>query len=61
MDENGRDGVKVAMITIRIKWNDISCGKDFYVEALQAEIDPYLKWSMGGIWGWRKKGHSRYG
>ena len=41
--------------TIWIQWNDISCGKDFHVEALKAEIDPYL----GGTQGWRKRGHSK--
>ena len=33
-------------ITIRIKWDDISCRKDFHVKALEAEIDPHLG---GGI------------
>ena len=48
MGENGDDG---DLVTIGIKWNDISCGKDFHVEALKAEIDPYL----GGNSGLEKK------
>ena len=39
MGENGDDG---DLVTIGIKWNDISCGKDFHVEAFKAEIDPDL-------------------
>ena len=48
MGENGDDG---DLATIGIKWNDISCGKDFHVEALKAEIDP----DLGGNSGLEKK------